>query len=86
MTSSLPGVNSDDTNDINHASITPPSADDSNLTFAEVCERIHGKVEAFLSAEPKNERVKNVQAQTRRGLNVIAEALERYRYVHIYST
>jgi hypothetical protein len=38
-------------------------------------------VEAFLHAEPKTERVRAVQTQTRRSLNVIEEALRKYRYV-----
>ena len=78
MPSSLPGVNGDDTNHANHASITS-FPEESSRSLAEVCEKVHGKVEAFLNAEPKTERVRAAQAQTRRSLNVIEEALRRYR-------
>ena len=77
------GTNSDDTNHV-HNSITTSSSyvnDAEGLTFPEVCERVYGKVEAFLNKEAKSERVKAVQEQTRTSLNVIEEALRKYRYV-----
>jgi FAD synthetase len=77
MPSSPPCVNFNDRNGESHASITPYE----DLNLPEVCARIHGKVEAFLHAEPKTERVRAVQTQTRRSLNVIEEALRKYRYV-----
>ena len=80
MLSSPPGVHSDDRNGEIHAPITS----EEDLSLPEVCERIHGRVEAFLSAEPKSERVRAAQAQTRRSLNVIEEALRKYRCVSIY--
>lgn len=86
MPSTPIGSNSDDINHVNNTITTssyglnePPEEKD--LTLAEVCERVHGKVEAFLNREPKNERVRNVQAQTRRSLGCIEEALRKYRYV-----
>jgi FAD synthetase len=79
MPSSFSGVNSDDKNHANHVSITSSSVEGAELSFAEVCEKVHGKVDAFLDAEPKTERVRAVQAQTRRSLNVIEQALRRYR-------
>lgn len=47
-------------------------------TLPEICAQIHEKVYAFLHAEPKDERVKAVQAQSRISLGVIEEALKRY--------
>ena len=80
MPSSLPGVNSDDRPLENGTSITS----EEDLSLPEVCARIHGKVEAFLNGESKSERVRAAQAQTRRSLNVIGEALRKYRYAGAY--
>ena len=80
MPSTPPGVTCDDRNGESHVSITP----EEDLNLPEVCARIHGKVEAFLNAEPKSEKVRAAQAQTRRSLNVIEEALRKYRYVDAY--
>jgi len=49
-------------------------------TLPEICAQIHEKVYAFLNAEPKDERTKAVQAQSRTSLGVIEEVLRRYRY------
>jgi FAD synthetase len=83
MPSSLSGVSNDDSKPTSNGEITTSSYpnDEEDLTFPEVCERVHGKVEAFLDKEAKSERVKAVQEQTRRSLNVIEEALRKYRYV-----
>lgn len=81
MPSSPSGVYSDDRNHPNHDTIASYQTVENDLTFAEVCARVHGRVEAFLNAEPKTERVRAVQAQTRTSLNVVEEALRKYRYV-----
>lgn len=62
-------------------SMRNPLEEEKYMSFPEACEKVHAKVETFLNREPKNERVKAVQLQTRRSLGVIGEALERYRYV-----
>ena len=45
----------------------------------ERCAKVHAKVQALLDAEPRTQRLEQVQRQTRISLAVIAEALERYR-------
>lgn len=54
--------------------------------LAELCAGVHRKLEAFLNAEPKNERVRAVQEQSRKSLEVIGEALNMYRYAIQYSS
>ena len=85
MPSSSSGVNGDDTNPAINGEIATSSYsnDEEDLTFPEVCARVHGKVEAFLNKEAKDQRVRAVQEQTRTSLNVIGEALRKYRYVHV---
>ncbi|KAK5121721.1 hypothetical protein LTR85_004596 [Meristemomyces frigidus] len=58
----------------NTATITkdPPKA------LPELCAQVHQRLEAFLKAEPRSERVKGVQDQSRLSLKVLEEALERY--------
>ncbi|KAF1955796.1 adenine nucleotide alpha hydrolases-like protein [Byssothecium circinans] len=56
-----------------------PLVPDTPLPFPELCARIHGRIAAFLDEKNVSERVKSVQAQTRISLQVIAEALERYK-------
>lgn len=71
--STLLGVSSDEAG--NTSTITqsdPPS-------LPEVCARVHARVEAFLAAEPATERLRHVQEQSRLSLNILGEALERYR-------
>lgn len=47
-------------------------------SLQEQCERVHGKVYAFLGREARTERLRSVQEQTRISLGVIGEALGRY--------
>ena len=47
--------------------------------FHELCARINDRITTFLDAKDVSDRIKNVQEQTRISLEVIAEALERYR-------
>ena len=72
------GANSDDIHAANDIQVALPEEKDSP-PLPELCAQTHGTVEAFLSAEPKNGRVKAAQEQTRIGLGVCREALEKYR-------
>lgn len=56
---------------VNHA---PPL-----LPLPELCANIHQRLEAFLNAEPRDQRMRAVQEQSRKSLEVIEEALRRYR-------
>ncbi|KAF1969670.1 adenine nucleotide alpha hydrolases-like protein [Bimuria novae-zelandiae CBS 107.79] len=47
--------------------------------FPELCARIHARVAAFLDEQHDSERLKSLQAQTRISLDIICEALEKYR-------
>lgn len=58
-----------------------PLVSDTPLPFHELCARIHDRITTFLDAKNVSDRVKNVQEQTRASLQVIGEALERYRWV-----
>jgi FAD synthetase len=58
-----------------------PLVTDTPLPFHELCARIHERIGAFLDAKDVSDRVKNVQEQTRISLQVIAKALELYRFV-----
>ena len=83
MPESLPGVQGDDSNHVTNSvpSITPNAAQEETPPPAlpALCAQIHEKVERFLNSEPKTERIKNAQAQSRRSLECIEEALRRYR-------
>lgn len=61
------------------ASADSASIDGDGLPLPELCARVHARVESFLNKEPKTERMRGTQAQTRISLAVIEEALERYR-------
>ncbi len=50
-----------------------------DIPLPKLCAQIHERVEAFLSAESRDDRIKSVQAQSRISLDVIEEALEKYR-------
>ena len=52
---------------------TPPS-------FPHLCARIHDRVQAFLDEQAASERLKSLQQQTRISLDVISEALDKYKY------
>ena len=54
---------------------------DSTPAFPELCAQIHERVETFLNTEPANERIKGVQWQSRKTLDVLENALQRYRWV-----
>ncbi|KAF2645559.1 adenine nucleotide alpha hydrolases-like protein [Massarina eburnea CBS 473.64] len=56
-----------------------PLVSDTPQPFPELCASIHARVAAFLEEKDVSERVKSLQAQTRASLDVIAEALERYK-------
>jgi FAD synthetase len=58
-----------------------PLVADTPLPFRDLCARIHDRIAAFLDAKDVSERVKSVQVQTRVSLDVIEEALARYRWV-----
>ena len=72
------GVNSDDSTAFDHG-IAPPQLAEPSPPLPELCAQIHDKVEAFLNAEPREERIRAAQAQSRISLGVIEEALSRYR-------
>jgi FAD synthetase len=73
------GATSDDNRYSKKDAITSITSQGPTPALPELCAAIHKKVETFLNAEPKNERVRAVQAQSRIGLAVIEEALRRYR-------
>lgn len=50
------------------------------------CSELHAKVEAFLQEDVKTERLRSVQAQTRKSLAIIQEALDKYRSSSLTST
>ena len=45
-----------------------------------LCAQLHEKVNSFLNEDVKTERLRATQAQTRRSLAVIQEALDRYEF------
>lgn len=49
--------------------------------FAELCAQIYSRVEKFLTDDLPAEGLKGTQEQTRNSLDVISEALERYKWV-----
>ena len=57
-----------------------PLVHDTPLFFPDVCARIHGRIAAFLAEQPASDRMRSLQHQTRISLDVIAEALDKYRY------
>lgn len=48
-------------------------------SLSEICAEVNARVEAFLKAEPKNDRIRRAQEQSRLSLRILGEALERYR-------
>jgi hypothetical protein len=52
------------------------------LSLRDICANLNDRLTAFLEEEPATERLRNVQAQTRIALDVVAQALDRYRYAH----
>ena len=49
-----------------------------------LCSELHAQVDAFLQEDVKTERLSSVQAQTRKSLAVIQEALDTYRSLALY--
>ena len=82
MPESPQGVNSDDNTAVPEE-LAPPQLGEPSPPLPELCSQIHDKVEAFLNAEGETERIRATQAQSRISLNVIAEALSKYRYVYL---
>jgi hypothetical protein len=60
---------------------TEPLVSDIPLPFSDLCARIHDRIYDFLEKEDVSPRLKSLQEQTRTALRVIAEALDKYRYV-----
>ena len=48
-------------------------------SLPDICAQVHERLETFLASEPRNERLRSVQEQSRLSLRIIEEALERYR-------
>jgi len=57
-----------------------PLVSNTPLPFPELCARINDRIDAFLGDDQVSARVKSLQEQTRRSLDVIGEALEDYQY------
>ncbi|OQO09418.1 hypothetical protein B0A48_04816 [Cryoendolithus antarcticus] len=70
--STLLGIHSDTNGD------TPTIIQSNPPALPDICAKVDGRVEAFLNTEPRNERTRHVQEQTRASLKIIQEALERY--------
>ena len=49
-----------------------------------LCSELHVKVEAFLQEDVKTKTLRSVQAQTRKSLAIIQEALDKYRSLSSY--
>jgi len=56
----------------------PTPSNHDNSALRRLCAQLHSQVTAFLEEDVKTERLKSAQAQTRRSLAVIQEALDRY--------
>jgi FAD synthetase len=72
-TSSLAGVSSDEFGNTSTISQSDPPS------LPVICAQVHDRLETFLAAEPKTERIRAVQEQSRLSLRIIEEALEKYR-------
>ena len=77
-------------NGAHHSDIAlPPAAKvlangDNSHPLRALCARLHSQIKAFLEENTKNARLQAVQAQTRRSLQIIQEALDRYPYFPIF--
>jgi len=49
------------------------------IPLAELCAKVHARITGFLAEDAPTERLRHVQTQTRDALDVIEQALERYR-------
>ena len=56
-----------------------PLVADTPLSFPDLCARIHHRIAAFLDEKHESERLTSLQAQTCVSLDVLAEALDKYR-------
>lgn len=50
-------------------------------SLRETCADVHDRVSRFLNAEPRNEKERRTQSQSKIALQVIEEALQKYEYV-----
>ena len=50
----------------------------SSASLRSLCATLHAQITAFLQEDVQTERLKGVQAQTRKSLGIIQEALDRY--------
>ncbi|KAK6385306.1 hypothetical protein LTR65_009232 [Meristemomyces frigidus] len=74
MPEPVTGVHRDSHGSSNPPTITP----DPPRALPELCAQVHGKLDAFLRAEPATARVRAVQEQSRVSLGVLEEALGRF--------
>lgn len=72
-TSSLAGVSSDEFGN------TPTISQSNPPALPVICAQVYERLETFLTSDPKTERIKEVQEQSRLSLRIIEEALEKYR-------
>lgn len=56
-----------------------PLVADTPLSFPDLCARIHSRVQVFLDESHESDRLKSLQLQTRTSLDVILEALDKYK-------
>lgn len=63
-----------------------PLVDHAPLPFPDLCSRIHARVQAFLDEHHDSDRLRSLQAQTRISLDVIADALDKYKYASTFSS
>ena len=61
--------------------VDSPLVTDTPLPFPQLCAKIHERINTFLEEKNASPRLKGVQEQTRISLQVIAKALDQYRYV-----
>ncbi|KAM0717090.1 hypothetical protein Q7P37_006942 [Cladosporium fusiforme] len=76
--SSLAGVSSDEFGNTSTNSHHQNHHSDPHSLPA-VCAQVHQRLGAFLASEPRNQRLRGVQEQSRLSLRIIEEALDRYR-------
>jgi FAD synthetase len=82
----MPPYDTDTAEQTNGLPVTEPFSSESlfpseQLPLPELCARIYARVAAFLEEETGNESIRSAQVQTRISLEVIGEALSRYRSV-----
>lgn len=72
--STQPNSNNDDDNNASNNVFMPEG-----LPLSEVCAVANTRVQQFLDERTQDERLQGVQGQVRKSLDIIEEALERYR-------